>query len=168
MRKRGYLTHEARAFVHGATPGVGVGSIVHYDANLSAKDRESDVQTPDGVQRQAAPASISLGHELIHADHFHRGTAAYDLRGTPILSARQHAHSRFSRGEATNLEEINTVGLDVLPPDHEFHAHMIENGLVGQRTYQNALQDRDHEARQVTEQHLRDQLGIPRRAGYER
>ncbi|WP_264563986.1 M91 family zinc metallopeptidase [Flavobacterium sp. N3904] len=169
MKKKGYLTHEARAFVNGATPGVGVGTIVHYDANLSDKDREGEVRLPNGkTKRESSPQSISLGHELIHSDHFHRGLGAYDEKGMPILSSRQHTYSDFPRGETTNLEEINTVGLDTLPPEHKFHKHIIDNNLAGNQTYQINLQDRDRKARNITEQDLRKQMNLLPRAGYER
>lgn len=169
MRRKGFLTHQARAFVNGATPGVGVGTIVHYDANLSDEERMGDVRLPNGkTQRESSPQSISLGHELIHSDHFHRGVAAYDRRGMPILSSRQHTFSQFSRGETTNLEEMNTVGLPPLPPDHDFHDHITRLNLHGTQTYQSELSERDHQAKTITEQDLRKQMGLLPRAGYER
>ncbi len=163
MRRQGYLTHEARAYVNGATPGVGVGTIVHYDANLSRADRMSLVRKADGsTERQESPHSIGLGHELIHSDHFHRGVAAYDHRGTPIVALRHHTYDPTKRGEPINLEEINTVGLDLLPTGHPEYARVHPSNR------QQSLTSRDKQARTVTEQDLRSQMGLRPRAGYER
>jgi hypothetical protein len=60
------------------------------------------------------------------------------------------------------------VGLNVLPADHHFHEHVQEHGQVGTKTYQSQLSGRDVDARTVTEQDLRTQLGLRPRAGYER
>lgn len=168
MKKKGYLTHSARAYVRGATPGVGVGTIVLYDPNLTDAERKDIVRKPDGATcEQITPASVGLAHELIHSDHFHRGTAAYDDHGFAIKSARQHTYIT-SRGEMTDLEEINTVGLDVLPPDHDYHKLVMDNESAKNYTYQDQYSDRDKKARTITEQQIRNQLKVFPRAGYDR
>lgn len=169
MKKKGFLTHRARAFVHGADPSKGVDTIVHYDANMSDEERKQLVRDRETKKatRKVAPQSVTLGHELIHSDHFHRGVAAYDRFGTPVVASREHTHDT-ERGEQTNLEEINTVGLDFLPSEHRFHEEsrsLFQNSL---RTYQSEPTKRDRDARTVTEQDLRKQLGLDPRAGYER
>ena len=139
---------------------------MHYDANLSDKERKGAVKLSNGeIKREVIPQSINLGHELIHSDHFHRGLGAYDEKGMPILSFREHTYVP-TRGEYTDLEEMNAVGLETLPLGHEFHQDIA--GLNSLKTYQKELQERDILAREITEQMLRSLLGISPRAGYER
>ena len=59
---------------------------------------------PDGtIQDEARPSFIGLGHELIHGDHYQRGT--YSQEGeSDYLGLDNNIHS-------ANMEERNTVGV---------------------------------------------------------
>lgn len=165
MRRAGYLPHDARAFVNGSTPGVGVDSTVYHDIKTSDVERYAFVRDRRGRLRvKTAPKSIGLGHELIHAMHFQKGLGQYDARAQQVMGITKHTFTP-GRGEVKPMEELNTVGLGLLEPGHEFHDHVHD--VMGNPEHLSELTQKDRDARLVTENDLRKQMGYDPRAGYE-
>ena len=122
-----------------AANGNGTDVIVHINQPTmlpGAANTEATVAGAAGPVLAATPASILLGHELIHADRFTRGIGSFSQQ--PVLGGGMtwtNTLGSFTRpnGNAGALaeEEIYTVGLPVAgqtAPNPDQHA-VTENAL---------------------------------------
>ena len=93
----------ASAKDYGKASENGVGSDGYVFWNPDGQFSPPSLQ-PDGtIQNEARPPFIGLGHELIHGDHYQRGTYSQEGK-SDYLGLENNIHS-------ANMEERNTVGV---------------------------------------------------------
>ena len=174
-------TRRLRDRASAGTGGQGASSSIPFDPALPEAQRMTPTLHPESgeVQNQPAPLHVQLAHELIHADHFQRGTGAFKEQGRMLEGIEQSGEGAGQVQRRQFLEEMNTVGLpSAQEPGAEFtqpHANPLA-ALAGEGPQQvpaftdNPLYrshaDRAVDPAAITENDIRAQLGLRRRPRY--
>jgi hypothetical protein len=140
----------AQQAMQAAANGVGTDAIVHINQptmSPGAANTDATVAGPQGAPALApTPASILLGHELIHADRFTRGIGSFSQQpvhgGGMTWTGTLGSFTRHN-GMAAALaeEEIYVVGLPVAgatAPNPDQHA-VTENALRAEHQQPNRI-----------------------------
>jgi len=154
-------------------PNQGSDSFIPFDPNLPARERQTRVlnKQTGQLENMTAPHHIVLAHELIHSDHFQRGTGAFNNQGRSHLGISEHRTGGVQQQEMQHIEEMNTVGLpSAQNPNQQFtQAHNIFGQhippLVNNPLYQSHL-TRAVDPLAITENDIRHQFKIRKRRAY--
>ncbi len=156
-----------------ANPQQGTGSVIPFDPAVPEAQRQTRVRNPRTglLENSAAPTHVMLAHELIHSDHFARGTGAFNNAGRMYQGVYGYTSGDMPVQEQTFIEEMNTVGLaseqhpgNQFTQPHNFMGHVVPP-LVGSPMYQSHAQ-RAVDAQAITENDIRRQFGLRKRRGY--
>jgi Effector protein len=140
---------------------VGTGSVIPYDPNLAPVARLTHELDPiTGFTHQvAAPQHVILAHELIHADHFQRGTGAFTNAGNMMRGTYDYPRLHVGVDQELGwIEEMNNVG--IAP------ALVVDPRFAGRAAHADFRQGPNPDGAAITENQIRAQLGLGARARY--
>ena len=153
-----------------STPGLGANANVSFNPEQQLTSLNL-AQGADSVRstEEVLPTHIGLAHELIHADRFSRGHAAFGDNGNGVIAPfREKAKflTYYGRVKNTDLlkEDIYTVGLPPTPAGFNelYYPNLDEYHLGEPGTRYTDPNDPDA----IIEQDIRDEHRVHRRATY--
>lgn len=155
-------TQQLRNRAAAGNPALGAGATIPYNTALPNVLRLTHVDNgAGGTNQQVSPQHLILGHELIHADHYQRGTGAFAAGGGMLRGTYDYPRPAVAGGHDQEVglrEEMNNVGI---PPAAALDPRF--GILANQPTFSNAP---NADANAITENMLRAQHGQPLRRRY--